>query len=53
MVVDRDLISTTEMFAELDDEALDRVLAEAKTLELRRGDVLFEEGAEPDNLYVV
>ena len=29
------------------------MLAEAKTLELRRGDVLFEEGAEPDHLYVV
>ena len=52
-VVDRDLIKATELFAELDDDALDRVLAAAKTLELRRGDVLFEEGAEPDHLYVV
>jgi CRP/FNR family transcriptional regulator, cyclic AMP receptor protein len=52
-VVDRDLIKATEMFAELDDDVLDRVLAEAKTLELRRGDVLFEEGAEPAHLYVV
>jgi CRP-like cAMP-binding protein len=52
-VADRELIKATELFAELDDEALDRVLAEAKTLDLRRGDVLFEEGAEPDHLYVV
>jgi CRP/FNR family transcriptional regulator, cyclic AMP receptor protein len=52
-VADRELIKATELFAELDDEALDRVLAEAKTLELRRGDVLFEEGADPDHLYVV
>ena len=52
-VVDRDLIKATEMFAELDDEALELVLAEAKVLELRRGDVLFEEGAESAHLYVV
>ena len=52
-MVDRDLIKATEMFAELDDHALDEVLAEARTLELSRGDVLFEEGADPDHLYVV
>jgi CRP-like cAMP-binding protein len=52
-VADRELIKATELFAELDDDALDLVLAEARTLELRRGDILFEEGAEPDNLYVV
>ena len=52
-VVDRDLIQATELFAGLDDDVLDRVLAAASTLELKRGDVLFAEGAEPDHLYVV
>ena len=33
-MVDRDLIKATEMFAELDDEVLDRVLAAATTVEL-------------------
>ena len=52
-VVDRDLIKATELFAELDDPVLDRVLASARTLDLKRGDVLFAEGADPDHLYVV
>jgi CRP/FNR family transcriptional regulator, cyclic AMP receptor protein len=52
-VVDRDLIKATELFAQLDEVALDRVLEDSKTVELRRGDVLFEEGAEPNHLYVV
>jgi CRP-like cAMP-binding protein len=52
-VVDRDLLKATELFADLDDTALDQVLATAKRLDLRRGDVIFEEGAEPDHLYVV
>ena len=52
-VVDRDLIKATELFAELDDALLDRVLGTARTLELKRGDVLFAEGADPDHLYVV
>ena len=52
-VVDRDLIRATELFAELDDSVLDRVLAAARTLGLKRGDVLFAEGADPDHLYVV
>lgn len=52
-VVDRDLIKATELFAELDDEVLDRVLGVARTLDLKRGDVLFAEGADPDHLYVV
>ena len=52
-MADRELIRATELFAGLDDEALDRVLDTARTVELRRGDVIFEEGADPDHLYVV
>jgi len=52
-VVDKELIRATELFAGLDDDALDRVLASARIVELRRGDVIFEEGADPDHLYVV
>jgi CRP-like cAMP-binding protein len=52
-VVDRELIRATELFAGLDDASLDRVLAAARTVELKRGDVIFEEGADPGHLYVV
>ena len=52
-MVDRDLIRATEFFAQLDDPALDRVAASALERELKRGDVLFTQGAEPDHLYVV
>ncbi len=52
-VVDRDLIKATELFADLDDSVLDRILAAARTVDLKRGDVVFAEGADPDHLYVV
>jgi CRP/FNR family cyclic AMP-dependent transcriptional regulator len=52
-VVDIDLIRGTELFAELDDAALAQVAGAAVSRELRRGDVVFAEGDEPDHLYVV
>lgn len=52
-MVDRDLIRATELFAELDDAALDRVMTSVVPRELRRGDVVFAEGAAPEHLYVV
>jgi CRP-like cAMP-binding protein len=52
-VVDRDLIRATEFFADLDDPSLDRIVAAAASREVRRGDVLFTEGAQPEHLYVV
>jgi CRP/FNR family cyclic AMP-dependent transcriptional regulator len=52
-VVDRDLIRGTELFAQLDDAALDRVAAAVVHRELRRGDVIFAEGAPSEHLYVV
>ena len=52
-VVDIELIRGTELFAALDDDALDRVASSAVSRDLRRGDVVFTEGAEPEHLYVV
>jgi CRP-like cAMP-binding protein len=52
-MIDIELLRGTELFAELSDEALDRIVANAVSRELRRGDVVFEEGAAPDHLYVV
>jgi CRP/FNR family transcriptional regulator, cyclic AMP receptor protein len=52
-MIDIELLRGTELFAELSDEALDRVVANAVSRELRRGDVVFEEGAAPEHLYVV
>lgn len=52
-MVDRDLIRATELFAKLDDAALDRVVSAVVPRNLRRGDVLFTEGADPEHLYVV
>ncbi|MGK2948782.1 MAG: Crp/Fnr family transcriptional regulator [Acidimicrobiales bacterium] len=51
--MDIDLIRGTELFAELDDAALAQVAAAGSSRELRRGDVIFAEGDEPANLYVV
>ena len=52
-MIDIELLRGTELFAELTDEALARVVANAVSRELRRGDVVFEEGAQPESLYVV
>ncbi|MET0729190.1 MAG: Crp/Fnr family transcriptional regulator [Acidimicrobiales bacterium] len=52
-MIDADLLRATGLFAELSDEALGQVLAAADSRRLRRGDVIFEEGDEPDHLYVV
>jgi CRP/FNR family transcriptional regulator, cyclic AMP receptor protein len=52
-VVDRELIRGTELFAELDEGALDLVVAAVVQRDLRRGDILFTEGATPEHLYVV
>src|SRR3546814_16147246 len=52
-MVDIDLIRGTELFAELDDAALQEVAQSAVSRELRRGDVLFSEGTAPTHLYGV
>lgn len=52
-MIDTELLLGTELFAELSPDALDRVVASAVSRSLQRGDVVFEEGATPDHLYVV
>jgi CRP-like cAMP-binding protein len=52
-VTDVDLLRSTELFAELSDAALQQVADASDSRALRRGDVIFEEGSEPDHLYVV
>ena len=52
-MTDVELLRSTELFAELSDEALQQVGDASTSRVLRRGDVIFEEGSEPDHLYVV
>ena len=47
------LLRSTLLFADLDDSALERIATDATERTLQRGDVLFVEGEEPDDLYVV
>jgi CRP-like cAMP-binding protein len=50
---DTTLFSETILFAELDDDALAKVVEAGRDVEMRRGDVLFREGDDPDELFVV
>jgi CRP-like cAMP-binding protein len=43
----------TTLFADLDENALAAVVNASTDRELRRGDVMFREGDEPDELYIV
>jgi len=52
-MIDIDLLRSTELFSELSDDELDRVVANAVSRTLHRGDVVFEEGAASEHLYVV
>lgn len=52
-MVDTSLLSETTLFADLDDELLAPIIAAAVDQSLRRGDVIFHEGEEPDALYVM
>jgi CRP/FNR family cyclic AMP-dependent transcriptional regulator len=52
-MADLDLLRANEMFAEIHGESWDRIVAAARTIDLRRGDVLFREGDHPDQLFVV
>lgn len=51
-MVDKDLLRQVALFSELDDEWLGKIAESAIMRELRRGDVLFTEGEEPDELFV-
>ena len=46
-------MSETILFAGLDDDALAKVVEAGRDLEMRRGDLLFREGDDPDELFVV
>jgi CRP-like cAMP-binding protein len=52
-MVDLALLRDTELFVDLTDDALQSIVQASSTRELRRGDVVFTEGAEPEHLYVV
>jgi CRP-like cAMP-binding protein len=52
-MVDLALLRDTDLFVDLDDAALERVAAASTPRQLRRGDVVFTEGAPPHHLYVV
>ena len=52
-MVDRELIRSTELFADLDESALDRVVESVVDRDLRRGVVIFTEGADAEHLYIV
>ncbi len=49
----REALADTILFAELDDEQLDRIAAAGTVQSLQRGVVVFEEGAEPGEFYLV
>ena len=46
-------MSETILFAGLDDDALAKVVEAGRDIEMRRGDLLFREGDDPDELFVV
>jgi len=48
-----ELLARVDLFAELEPEELASVVAQAERRQLRRGDVLFTEGDEPNELFVV
>jgi CRP-like cAMP-binding protein len=52
-MTDADLLTRVDLFAELEQEELAQVAAAAEKRGLRRGDVLFEENDEPNELFVV
>ena len=53
MTDEHELLRKHDLFQELEDEALDRILAATTEERLVRGDVIFVEGAEAEALYVV
>ena len=52
-MADRELLAESDLFKDLTVEELDSIVASASTRELRRGDVLFAEGDESNEVFVV
>ena len=48
-----DFLRSIDMFSELDDELLEPIVDQSKTLDLQRGDVLFQSGDDSSDLYIV
>ena len=48
-----DFLRSIDMFSELDDAMLEPIVDQSKTLDLQRGDVLFQSGDESSDLYIV
>ena len=48
-----DFLRSIDMFSELNDTLLEPIVAQSKTLELQRGDVLFQSGDDSSDLYIV
>ena len=48
-----DFLRSIDMFSELDDTLLEPIVAQSKTLDLQRGDVLFQSGDDSNDLYIV
>ena len=53
VVADRELLSSSDLFADLTPEELDAIVAAAVQRQLERGDVLFTEDDESNELFVV
>ncbi len=52
-VIARDLIAEVELFAEFEPNDLRQLQERASIREFRRGDLIFAEGDDPDDLYIV
>ena len=50
---DRSLLAAVELFEDLDDTQIDHIASSAEDRQLSRGDVLFTEGDDPTELFVV
>lgn len=48
-----DFLRSIDMFSELDDTLLEPIVAQSKSLDLQRGDVLFQSGDDSSDLYIV
>ena len=48
-----DFLRSIDMFSDLSDELLEPIVNDADELDLQRGDILFQEGDEPNDLYIV
>ena len=48
-----DFLRSIDMFSDLDDELLKPIVDQSETVDLQRGDVVFQSGDESSDLYIV